>query len=133
MNISLAAVDHFIDKLAIWQQQQFSTARNLLLTFPEIKETYRYANPFYDCNGMMLYFSIFKKQHAVIGFVNGYLMENKANMLQAKHGQTQIRHWELHQETPLDEILFVQYVEEAMHINSHLIKHKHATGNKNSK
>jgi hypothetical protein len=122
MHLSLHEVDTFIDELKPWQKQQFVMARNILHTFPEIREVYRYGIPFYDCNGMMLYFSLFKKKHADIGFVNGFMMKNELGILQAKHGQTQIRHWELIEEKEFDEILFIQLIEEAMYINQQIKK-----------
>lgn len=124
MHIPSIEVDTFIHELKPWQKQQFQMARNILHTFPEIREVFRYGIPFYDCNGMMLYFSLFKKKHAVIGFVNGFLMKNESGILQAKNGQTQIKHWELTEENAFDEFLFIQLIEEAMHINQQIKKRK---------
>lgn len=116
-------VDNFLQQLdVVWIRHRFASIRALLLTFPEITETYRYRTPFYDCNGMLLYLSLHKKKQPLIGFVDGIHMQDEPGLLQANEGQTMIKHLYIESaQEPSDEVI-VSYIEDAIQTRNHLKK-----------
>lgn len=124
-------VDNFLQQLdIIWIRHRFASIRALLLTFPEITETYRYRTPFYDYNGMLLYLSLHKKKHPLIGFVDGIHMQDEVGLLTAKEGQTMIKHLYLQSEIEPSDELIVDYISEAIETRKRL--KKYALRNKTS-
>lgn len=114
-----------------WIHARFASIRALLLTFPEITETYRYRTPFYDYNGMLLYLSLNKKKTPLIGFVDGFHMQDELSLLTAKEGQTMIKHLYIESANePSDEVI-VGYITDAIETRKRL--KKYALRNKTSK
>ncbi|MFN9582609.1 MAG: DUF1801 domain-containing protein [Bacteroidota bacterium] len=102
---------------------RFAEIRALLLTFPEISETFRYRTPFYDYNGMLLYLSLHKKKFPLIGFVDGYHMKDEAGLLVAKEGQTMIKHLYIKSENEPSEEVIVGYIADAIETRNRLKKY----------
>lgn len=127
------SVDDYLSHLEPWMQEKLTELRQLLSTFPEIKERIRYNAPFYDYQGMMLYAGIYRKNRLVIGFCDGKHHSDKNKILIADAGQTQIRHWELHQHQSTDLITLAAYVEEAMQIRDAIKLQKHGTKHQSSR
>lgn len=128
--VSYNDIDDFAAHLEPWMQSTFHQVRMLLLTFPEVTEKFRYRNtPFYDCGGkMMAYLTSFEKKRFVLGFCNGHLMPDEAGILKNEKQQTQIRHWEFKPGEPIDDILLIEYIQQAISLNlsiqAHVINHK---------
>jgi hypothetical protein len=114
-----------------WIRIRFAEIRALLLTFPEITETFRYRTPFYDYNGMLLYLSLHKKKFPLIGFVDGFHMKDEAGLLTAKEGQTMIKHLYLQSENEPNDEAIVSYIADAIETRNRL--KKYALRNKTSK
>jgi len=114
-----------------WIRNRFAEIRALLLTFPEISETFRYRTPFYDYNGMLLYLSLHKKKFPLIGFVDGFHMQDEAGLLTAKEGQTMIKHIYLQSEIEPSDETIVGYIADAIETRNSL--KKYALRNKTSK
>lgn len=116
-----ANTDEYVSRLDPWMQPVFHHVRMLILTFPEVKETFRYRIPFFDCGGrMMLYLSTFEKKRFVLGFCHGKLMADEAGILKNDKGQTQIKHWEFIQNETINDELLVTYIQDAITINLNL-------------
>ena len=131
--MSHPGIDLYVAKLEPWMQERFETIRQLILTFPEIKETFRYQAPFYDYHGMMLYMGHYRRTRFVMGFCNGVLMKNEAGILRADANQTQIRHLEFFKDRPMNEALVIACIHEAMQVNEQLKEQVHANKNKTGK
>lgn len=114
-----------------WIRHRFAEIRALLLTFPEISETFRYRTPFYDYNGMLLYLSLHKKKNPLIGFVDGFHMQDEAGLLTAKEGQTMIKHLYIQSATEPNDEVIVGYIAEAIETRNRL--KKYVLRNKTSK
>jgi hypothetical protein len=128
--VSMSEVETYIQKMEPWMQDTFNSVRMLILTFPEIKETFRYKSPFYDYKGMMLYMGPYKKKRFVLGFCNGNRMRDETGILKNDAGQTQIRHLEFFSGQPINQELLVEYIAEAMQVNEHLKEPQHVTTRK---
>ena len=120
------SVDDYVSQLPQWMQERFMEVRQLLSTFPEIKETIRYNTAFFDYKGMMLYMGPYKKKRMVLGFCNGKLLIDDAHMLIADAGQTQVKHWELFEHQTPNLELMATYIIKAMEIRDCLSAPKHA-------
>lgn len=108
-------VEDYIETLEPWMQQQFYVIRELILhTHPQIIEAISYQVPFYKLNGMLFYFSIYKKKQFVFGFCDGAQLPDAAGMLVADAKQRYIRHWKLTKEQEPDYELLAQYIEAAV-------------------
>lgn len=129
----MSEVEAYIQQMEPWMQDTFNRIRMLILTFPEIKETFRYKSPFYDHKRMMLYMGPYKKKRFVLGFCNGNLMPDEAGVLKNDAGQTQIRHWEFFPGEPINEELLVEYIAAAIQINENLKEPQHVTTRKSSR
>jgi hypothetical protein len=131
--IRYTSIDDFARHLLPWMQPVFHRVRMLLLTFPEVSEKLRYNNtPFYDCGGRrMVYLSSFEKHRLILGFCNGYLMEDPAGVLKNEKHQTIIRHWEFKEKEVINETLLITYIEAAIRLN--LSFQQHATNRKTRK
>lgn len=129
------SVEDYIDYLdTAWMRAKLHEVRMLILTYPEIRETVRYNAPFYDCAGkMMLYMGPYKKKRLMLGFCNGNLMKDPAGVLKNDAGQTQIRHYEFWEDEPVNAILLLQYIEEAILVNQQLSEPQHVTTRKSRK
>lgn len=128
-------VDEYIasDKVLPWMKIRMEEMRQLILTFPQISERIRYGAPFYDYQGMMLYMGPYKKNRLRIGFCNGVNIQDEFGVLKNDAGQTQIRHFELYEDTLPDHELLVSYISEAIRVNELLAQQKHARRNKKSR
>ena len=120
------SVDDYVAQLPQWMQQRFKEVRQLISTFPEIKETIRYNCPFYDYKGMMLYMGTYKKKRMVLGFCNGKLIPDEAQVLSVDAGQTQIKHWEMFEHDTIDLELMGEYVIKAMQLRDYLTERRNA-------
>lgn len=125
-------IAHYLHQLEEnWIRNRFVEIRALLLTFPEISETFRYRTPFYDYNGMLLYLSLHKKKFPLIGFVDGYHIQDEAGLLIAKEGQTMIKHLYIQSENEPSDETIVGYIADAIETRNKL--RKYALRNKTSK
>lgn len=120
------SVDDYVSQLPQWMQERFMEVRQLLSTFPEIKETIRYNTAFFDYKGMMLYMGPYKKKRMVLGFCNGKLLIDDAQMLIADAGHTQVKHWELFEYHTPNLELMATYIMKAMEKRDYLSAPKHA-------
>lgn len=107
----------------IWIRNRFGEIRALLLTFPEISENYRYRIPFYDCNGMLLYLSLHKKKNPVIGFIDGFHMQDEMKLLQANEKQTMIKHLYIADINHPDDETIIRYIADAIDTRNRLKKY----------
>jgi hypothetical protein len=120
------SVDDYVSQLPQWMKERFMEVRQLISTFPEIKETIRYNTAFFDYKGMMLYMGTFKKKRMVLGFCNGNLLTEDTHMLVADAGQTHVKHWELFEHHTPDLELMATYIIRAMQIRDYLSAAKYA-------
>jgi hypothetical protein len=120
------SVDDYVSQLPQWMQERFMQIRQLISTFPEIKETIRYNTAFFDYKGMMLYMGSYKKKRMVLGFCNGKLLTDDTHMLIADAGQANVKHWELFEYQTPDFELMATYIIRAMQIRDYLSATKYA-------
>jgi hypothetical protein len=106
-----------------WIRHRFTAIRALLLTFPEIEETFRYRTPFYDNKGMLLYLSLHKKKYPLIGFIDGFHMQDEAGLLADKEGQTMVKHLYIQSENEPTDDMIVTYIADAIDTRKRLTKY----------
>lgn len=87
--------------------------RQWLMDTPGVSESVKYKIPFYDYFGPLIYFNP-KKDHLIIGFVNGIKIEDPFGLLTGD--QKRIRHFLLDDNTDFWESLPF-YIDEAIRIN----------------
>lgn len=115
-------VEDYITELPLWMQEQLFVVREIILqSHPNIKEEIKFNIPFYSLNGLLFYFSVYKKKDFVLGICNGAKLADAHLMLRADAKQKYIRHWVLHEKQEPDYDLLAQYVEEAIQLN---LKHR---------
>jgi len=119
-------VDDYVAQLPQWMQERFMEVRQLISTFPEIKETIRYNTAFFDYKGMMLYMGPYKKKRMVLGFCDGKLLIDDAYMLIADAGQTHVKHCELFEHHTPNLELIAAYIIKAMQLRDYLSAAKYA-------
>lgn len=61
-------VEDYIADLPHWMQAQFFVVREIILqSNPNIKEGMKFNIPFYTLNGLLFYFSLYKKKEFILG------------------------------------------------------------------
>jgi hypothetical protein len=73
--------------------------------------------PFYTLNGLLFYFSLYKKKEFVLGICNGAKLQDKHQKLRADAKQKYIRHWVLVESAEPNYELLAEYIEEAINLN----------------
>jgi hypothetical protein len=132
MPVTYTHPDEYMLQLPHTMQPVFMQVRMLLLTFPEITERMRYNIPFYDHNGkMMFYLTLHQKKKLVLGFCNGYLLEDNAGVLRQDQKQKYIRHWEFLPEPFEQDELLIEYIQQAIAVNKQLQRTKHERKTRN--
>jgi hypothetical protein len=111
-------VEDYIADLPQWMQEQLFVVREIILqSNPDIKESMKFNIPFYTLNGLLFYFSLYKKKEFVLGICNGAKLQNKHQKLRADAKQKYIRHWVLLESSEPDYELLAEYIEEAINLN----------------
>ena len=103
----------------------FLKVRNLVLNSANgIVESFKYGVPFYTYQGYLFYLGMYKKRKLVLAFCNGVHLSDEAGILEADAGQSQLRHWHLDPQKPLNEELLRVYIQEALIVNEQLAEKK---------
>ena len=111
-------VEDYAADLPQWMQEQLFFVREIILqSNPDIKEGMKFNIPFYTLNGLLFYFSLYKKKEFVLGICNGAKLQNKHQKLCADAKQKYIRHWVLLESSEPDYELLAEYIEEAINLN----------------
>lgn len=113
-----AAVENWFQKIAPDKAAIFYEIRKMILDLHEgIEERFTYQTPFYHFHGLLFYFAIHKtkKNRAVLGICNGFLIPDAYGFLHADEGQTQIRHLYIDETIP-NETILKYYLLEALQI-----------------
>lgn len=125
-------VNDYFFELKPWQQQTcFAIHQMILNANPIIQCGIKYNIPFYTYHGYLAYLGLYQQRHLILGFCQGHLMADEANLLKHDAGQKQIRHWRFSESEPINWELLIQYINEALIINEQLksISRKKSNGN----
>ena len=114
----------YLSQLEDWQVNVFQEIHDFLISaHPGIQLKLKYGVPFFELRGSFIYFSYNKSQRSlVLGFTRGHLFQNSQTFLVADQGQTQVRHFLLHQQNPIDWGKLQQCVIEAIYWQEVLCK-----------
>jgi hypothetical protein len=92
-----AKVTDWIENLAPAYGAIYAQIRELILdAHPMVTEKFTYGVPFYYLHGMLFYFSRQKKgTRYIVGFCNGFMLQDPFGMLKAEEKQTLIKQYYL--------------------------------------
>lgn len=105
-------------------QQLLEELRNFILdTHPAIQELILYKTLFYRYKKPLCYFTV-KKDHVILGFVDGHLLDNSHGALKADNKQKYIRHLKFYIGEPINYEILNAVLQEAMMVKDMLEKKK---------
>jgi hypothetical protein len=109
------SVDDYIDSLEPWQVELVSRVRQIVFdAAPEVKESFKWAQPVYEANGPFAYIKAFK--NAVnFGFWRGIDLQGHNGRLVGTGNK--MRHFNLTSLKDIDEKLFSDCVRHAVELN----------------
>lgn len=114
----------YYSQLNDWQIQLFDEVSEFILSaHPNISMKMKYGVPFFEYRGGFIYFSFNKTENAtVLGFTRGHLFQQSSSFLVANQGQTQVRHFVLEENTPVNWNALAQCIREAIYWQEVLAK-----------
>ncbi len=95
----------------------------ILAQHPAIVEECKFKTAFYIYRGWLCYLG-FRKQHLIVGFVDGVHLSNSDGMLRADEGQTQIRQIKIKLGEPIPYEILHNTLQEALLHKDELQKNK---------
>jgi hypothetical protein len=111
-------VEDYIVDLPLWMQNRLFIVRELIIhAHPNITESVKYNLPFYTLNGLLFYFTLYKKKQFVIGFCNGANLPDEHQLFVPNASQKYIRHFPLHEFQEPNYDILAQYIDQAITLN----------------
>jgi hypothetical protein len=111
-------VEEYIEDLSPLMQNRLFVVREIILhAHPEIKECIKFNLPFYTLNGLLFYFTLYKKKQLVLGVCNGAHLKDTHQLFNADANQKYIRHLHLSEPQEPNYEIIAQYIEQSIHLN----------------
>jgi len=112
--------EYFLNQKEPYQSIMIYVRAIILKTLPEVKETYSYNIPFYNCHKKpMVYLNILKgKNYVDVAFVQGILLEKQFPILKDDNKRKQVRSIQLNTLEDLDQENFIELLHAASSILS---------------
>jgi hypothetical protein len=111
-------VEEYIDDLPQHMQNRLFIMREIIMhANPEIKECIKFNLPFYTLNGLLFYFTLYKKKHLVLGVCNGAHLPDDHQIFKADAKQKFIRHIPLSEPTEPNYEILAQYIDQSINLN----------------